>query len=51
MEKFSELQSSKYACHEKAQVAREHAKEFLGELLRVKNNRKVYNTLYKNVVE
>ena len=35
MEKFSELYTTKFAGNEKAQAAREHAKEILGEILRV----------------
>ena len=48
MEKFTELYNSKYASNEEAQVAREHCKENLNELLRVKAiTKRQYNTLYK----
>ena len=48
MEKFSELYNNKYDSVEKAQTAREHAKEILNELLRVKAiTKRQYNTLYK----
>ena len=36
MEKFLELYDSKYTCLERTQAARDHAKEILAELLRVK---------------
>ena len=48
MEKFSELYNNKYDSHEKAQAAREHAKEILNELLRVKAiTKRQYNGLQK----
>ena len=48
MEKFSELYNNKYDSVEKAQAAREHAKEILNEILRVKAiTKRQYNTLYK----
>ena len=48
METFTELYNSKYASNEEAQVAREHGKEILNELLRVKAiTKRQYNTLYK----
>ena len=48
MEKFTELYNSKYASNEEAQVAREHGKEILNELLRVKAiTKRQYNALYK----
>ena len=48
MEKFSELYNNKYDSDDKAQAAREHAKEILNELLRVKAiTKRQYNTLYK----
>ena len=47
-EKFSELYNNKYDSVEKEQAAREHAKEILNELLRVKAiTKRPYNTLYK----
>ena len=48
MDKISELYNSKYDSVEKSQAAREHAKEILDELLRVKAiTKRLYNTLYK----
>ena len=45
-EKFSELYNNKCDCNEKAQAAREHAKEFLAELIGVKKiTRKIYIAL------
>ena len=51
MEKFIELYNSKYVSNEEAQVAREHGKEILNELLRAKAITKRHsNTLYKSVM-
>ena len=48
MEKFSELCNNKYDSDEKAQAAREHAKEILNELLRVKAlTKRQYNSFCK----
>ena len=48
MEKFLELYNSKYDSIEQSQAAREHGKEILNELLRVKAiTKRQYNTLYK----
>ena len=52
MEKFSELYNSEYVSIEQSQAAREHAKEILDELLRVKAiTKRYYNTLYKKCDE
>ena len=52
MEKFSELYNSEYVSIEQSQAAREHAKEILDELLRVKTiTKRQYNTLYKKCEE
>ena len=51
MEKFSELYNKEYVSIEQSQAAREHAKEILDELLRVKAiTKRYYNTLYKSVM-
>ena len=48
MEKFTELYNNKYESFEESQPAREHCKEILAELLRVKAiTKREYNTLYK----
>ena len=48
MEKFSELYNNKYDSMEQSQAAREHGKEILNELLRVKAiTKRQFNTLYK----
>ena len=48
MEKFTELYNNKYENFEQSQPAREHCKEILAELLRVKAiTKRDYNTLYK----
>ena len=52
MEKFTELYNSKYDSIEQSQGAREHGKEILNELLRVKAiTRRQFNTLYKKCDE
>ena len=48
MEKFTELYNNKYENFEQSQSAREHCKEILVELLRVKAiTKREYKTLYK----
>ena len=48
MDKFTELYKSKYTSIEEAQVAREHCKKILNELLRVKAlTNRMYDSLYK----
>ena len=48
MEKFTEIYDKKYENFEQSQPAREHCKEILAELLRVKTiTKREYNTLYK----
>ena len=52
MEKFTEIYNSKYDSIEQSQAAREHGKEILNELLRVKAiTKRQYNTLYKKCDE
>ena len=48
MDRFDKLYNSKYASDKEAQKARDHCKEILHELLRVKAiTKRQYNTLYK----
>ena len=52
MDKFSELYKNKNESIEQSQAAREHAKEILDELLRVKAiTKRQYITLYKKCEE
>ena len=52
MDKFSELYKANYESIEQSEAAREHAKEILVELSRVKAiTKRQYNTLYKKCEE